>query len=148
MRQDMAGTVLIVEDNAMNRTLLRDVLVYHGYSVLEAENGVDGLSMAKEHLPDVVLLDIQMPLMDGFRVLKGLRGSTETGWVPVIALTSCAMCGDKERILAAGFDGFIAKPIDTRMLPSIIQDAMAKVEAMRGTEVERPGDGDTEDGGD
>lgn len=117
----MAKTILVVEDNEQNRTLLKDILEYYGYLVIEAANGADGVARAREHLPDLILLDIQMPVMNGFAVLRALRDDPAGRGVPVIALTSFAMKGDREKIMAAGFQGYIAKPIDTRELPKMVE---------------------------
>lgn len=113
--------ILIAEDNDQNRLLLRDLLDYYGYAVLEAKSGAEGIEMAREELPDLILLDIQMPLMDGLTVAKVLKGDPLTSRIRIVALTAFAMQGDREMILAAGFDGYIAKPIDTRELPQIIK---------------------------
>jgi CheY-like chemotaxis protein len=113
--------ILIVEDNEKNRTLLKDLLHYHGYITIGAKDGAEGIALAKEHLPDLILLDIQMPVMDGLTALKVLKESDETRNIKVIALTSFAMKGDKEKLLAAGFEHYISKPIDTRELPKLIK---------------------------
>lgn len=117
--------ILIVEDNEKNRTLLKDLLHYHGYDTIEAKDGAEGISMAREHLPDLILLDIQMPVMDGLTALKILKQSDETRNIKVIALTSFAMKGDKEILLAAGVDHYISKPLDTRELPKLIKQMLA-----------------------
>ena len=116
----MAKTILIVEDNEQNRSLFKDVLEYHGYLVIEAANGADGVALAREHLPDLILLDIQMPVMNGFAAIQALRNDPATRGIPVIALTSFAMKGDREKIMVAGFQGYLAKPIDTRELPKMV----------------------------
>lgn len=118
----MARKILIVEDNELNRILLRDVLEYYGYEVIEAVNGAEGIERAKEHLPDLLLLDIQMPVMDGFAVIGALKNEPVRGMKKIIALTSFAMRGDRERIMAAGFDGCLTKPIDTRKLPRMVRE--------------------------
>lgn len=117
----MANKILVIEDNRRNRTLIRDVLSYHGYEIVEASDGEEGVRKGREHRPDIILLDIQMPVMDGFTALQLFRGMPETRDVKVIALTSFAMAGDREKILKAGFDGYIAKPVDTRQLPLIVK---------------------------
>lgn len=117
----MSKKILVVEDNKKNRILIRDVLRYYGYEVIEAENGAEGVKMAKEHLPDLILLDIQMPVMDGFKALKILKDMPETRNIKVIALTSFAMAGDREKILHAGFDDYLSKPVDTRKLPLTVK---------------------------
>lgn len=117
----MPKKVLVVEDNKSNLTLIRDILRYHHYEVIEAENGEVGVKKAVEHVPDLILLDIQMPVMDGFTALKQLKNSEKTKNIKVIALTSFAMVGDRDKILSAGFDDYIAKPIRTRELPEIVK---------------------------
>ncbi|GBE00011.1 polar-differentiation response regulator DivK [bacterium BMS3Abin07] len=117
----MSKKILVAEDNEKNRKLIRDVLRYYGYDVIETENGAECVETAKEHLPDLILLDIQMPVMDGFRAIKVLKEMPETKHIKVIALTSFAMVGDREKILEAGFDDYIAKPINTRQLPLTIK---------------------------
>src|SRR4030042_1877687 len=104
--------ILIVEDNEKNRTLVKDVLEYHGYEVIEAGNGKEGIKIAKENNPDLILMDIQMPVMSGYDAIK------------IIALTSFAMKGDKEKIMEEGFDDYIAKPIDIRRLPELVKKAL------------------------
>ncbi len=117
----MPYKILIVEDNKNNRKLFRDILKYSGYEVLEAQDGAEGIKTAVEQMPDLILMDIQMPVMDGFEALKALRNMPETGKIKIIALTSFAMAGDKKKILKAGFDDYISKPIDTRKLPEIVK---------------------------
>jgi len=117
----MPQKILIVDDNDRNRILFRDVLRYHGFETIEADNGERGIQEARQQRPDLILLDIQMPMMDGFQALKALREMPETRSIMVVALTSFALLGDEKRIMAAGFDGYIAKPISTRELPVVIQ---------------------------
>ncbi|MEK6743295.1 MAG: response regulator [Nitrospirota bacterium] len=117
----MSKKILVVEDNGKNRMLIKDILLYHGYEVIEAENGKIGVELAKQHLPDLILMDIQMPVMDGFTAIVLLKNDPDTKSIRMIALTSFAMKGDKEKIMRAGFDDYIAKPIDTRKLPEIVK---------------------------
>ena len=123
----MNRTILIVEDNDRNRELVKDVLAIHGYATLEAENGLEGVRMAKELRPDLIIMDIQMPVMDGLTAAKILSNDPETKGIPMIALTSFAMKGDKERFMAAGFVDYIAKPIDTRTLPELVKKYVMSV---------------------
>ena len=116
--------ILIVEDNEKNRTLVKDVLEYHGYEVIEAANGKEGIKIAKENKPDLILMDIQMPVMDGIAALNILRKDPEMKGVKIIALTSLAMKGDKEKVMEEGFDDYIAKPIDIRRLPELVKKAL------------------------
>ena len=108
----MAKTVLIVDDDPKNLELFRDVLQVVGYTTIEATNGKQGIGLAKARQPSLILLDIQMPIMDGFEALRILKGDATTRNIPIIVLTSYAMKGDKERIFKAGCDGYIAKPVD------------------------------------
>lgn len=117
----MKRTILIIEDNDSNRLLLRDLLSYYGYGVLEATDGVEGVRLARECRPDLVLMDIQMPAMGGLAAVRMLKDDPGTGHLKIIAITSFAMRGDREKLLAAGFDDYIAKPIDTRELPLIVK---------------------------
>ena len=124
----MSATILVVEDNEKNRRLIKDVLEYHGCLVIEATNGAEGAQLARERLPDLIFMDIQMPVMDGMAAAKLIRDDTATRAIPMIALTSFAMKGDRERFLAAGFDDYLAKPIDTRKLPDLVKKyAVSKI---------------------
>lgn len=120
----MGRRILIVEDNPQNRLLLKDVLEFHGYEIMEAEDGQAGIEMAKKYKPDLILMDLQMPVMDGFTAGKIIRGDPDTKNIKMIAVTSFAMLGDKERIMEAGFDHYIAKPINTRELPDLIKEIL------------------------
>lgn len=118
----MAHKVLIVEDNENNRCLFRDILTFHGYEVTVATDGQEGVDMARTLLPDLVLMDIQMPGMDGLSAGIIMKGAAETCGLKIVALTSFAMSGDREKILAAGFDGYLSKPINTRELPVLVKE--------------------------
>lgn len=117
----MSKRILIIEDSEVNRRLMRDVLIYHGFEVIEASNGKEGIELALKQRPDLILLDMQMPVMDGFEVLRVIRDNPDLRGIKIITVTSFAMVGDKERILKAGADDYIAKPIDTRELPKRIK---------------------------
>jgi len=106
------GQVLIVEDNEKGMKLFRDVLTATGYRTLEATTGELAFELAFEHGPDLVLMDIQLPDIDGVEVLRRLRADERTASISVLALTAQAMQGDREHFLAAGFDGYISKPVD------------------------------------
>jgi CheY-like chemotaxis protein len=111
----MAGElILIVEDNDKNRKLERDVLQFHGFSTAEAETGEDGVRLAREALPALVLMDIQLPGISGIEALRRLRADPRTSAIPVIAVTASAMTQDRQKILAAGFDGYQSKPIHVK----------------------------------
>ncbi len=113
----MAGErILVVEDNEMNMKLFRDVLLATGYRALEATTGGEAVDLAVEHAPDLVLMDIQLPDVDGVDVLRRLRTDDRTAAIPVLAVTAQAMHGDRERFLAAGFDGYVSKPVHVGQL--------------------------------
>ena len=124
----MANKILLIEDNEQNRILMRQILVRYGYDMLEAKDGLTGLEMAREHMPDLILLDIQMPVMNGFMVIRELRNDPELRMIKAIAVTSFAMKGDREKALQAGFDEYVTKPIDTRKFPELVKEILARVE--------------------
>jgi two-component system cell cycle response regulator DivK len=113
--------VLIVEDNEKNRKLERDVLQFRGYATLEADNAEDGIRIARERLPDLILMDIQLPGIDGIDALGRLRGDPATCHIPVIAVTASAMNQDRDRIMAAGFDDYQRKPLDIRDFVELVR---------------------------
>lgn len=113
----MPHKILIVEDNPNSRSLLRDILTFHGYEVAVALDGRQGVALARELLPDLILMDIQMPGLDGMAACRILKEDPMTSRLKIIALTSFAMQGDRELFLAAGFDGYLSKPISTREFP-------------------------------
>jgi two-component system, cell cycle response regulator DivK len=106
--------VLIVDDNERNRRLARDVLRFAGLRTIEAETAARGIRSATEDEPDVILMDIRLPDLDGPAALGRLRADPRTARIPIVAVTSSAMIGDRERLLAAGFDGYLEKPINVR----------------------------------
>jgi two-component system cell cycle response regulator DivK len=107
-------TILIVEDNEKNMKLASDILRAKGYAVLEAVNGLDGVKLALQHKPDLVLMDIQLPDINGIEAFERIRANAATAQVPVIAFTASVTTGDRSRIGDAGFDGFLGKPINLR----------------------------------
>jgi two-component system cell cycle response regulator DivK len=113
--------VLIVDDNDKNLKLARDVLRFAGFQTLEATNGAACLSLAADHRPEVILMDIRLPDIDGVEALLRLKEDEATAAIPVVALTSFAMKGDCERLLAAGFDGYLEKPISVRAFPEQVR---------------------------
>lgn len=113
--------ILVVEDNEKNRILMRYVLEYGGYTVIEAEDGAEGIDAARRERPDLIFMDVQMPVMDGVTALAVLRKDPETRDIKVVALTSFTMKGDRERIVAAGFDDYLSKPVNTRRLPEMVR---------------------------
>ena len=108
----MAGRILVIEDNEENLTLVDYLLRAHGYDTLLARNGTDGLQLATSAHPDLILLDVRMPFMDGYEVARALRADHALDPVPIVAVTASAMVGDRERIARAGFDHYVQKPID------------------------------------
>ncbi len=114
--------ILIVDDNERNLRLARDVLRAAGFRTLEAGSGTDGVAVAAEHLPDVILMDIRLPDMDGTEATRRLKDDPLTAHVPIVALTSLAMKGDREWLLAAGFDGYLEKPISVREFPEQVRE--------------------------
>ncbi|MFC1977128.1 response regulator [Chloroflexota bacterium] len=112
----MTKTILIVENDSKNTTLLRDLLQVSGYSTIEASNGKQGVELARSKKPDLILMDIQMPEMDGLEATRILKADATTGTIPVLALTAYAMKGDEGRILDAGCDGYLAKPFNIQEL--------------------------------
>jgi CheY-like chemotaxis protein len=107
---------LIAEDNAVNRELLRELLESRGYDVVEACDGQEALTVIEQTRPDILLLDIGMPKMDGFAVVRELRQDPRLAKLPVIAVTAYAMQGDREKVLGSGFDGYLSKPINVKAL--------------------------------
>jgi CheY-like chemotaxis protein len=109
----MAGErILVVEDNEKNMKLFRDVLQAKGYVPLEATSGEEAVELASEHVPDLILMDVQLPGIDGIEALGRIRANDQTAAIPVVALTAQAMSGDRQRFLESGFDGYISKPVD------------------------------------
>jgi CheY-like chemotaxis protein len=115
--------ILIVEDNEKNRKLVRDVLTFKGYRLAEAETGEDGVRLARELRPDLILMDIQLPGINGITALEQIRQDPAIARTPVIAVTASAMTQDRQKIMAAGFDGYQSKPIN-------VKDFLAAVRAM------------------
>ncbi len=124
--------ILIIEDNEKNRKLERDILQFYGYRTIEADTAEDGITLAQATPPALVLMDIQLPGMNGIEALHHLRADPRTRAIPVIAVTASAMTHDRQQIMAAGFDGYQAKPIDVTQFVAAVRQA-----------VERPAEGET-----
>ena len=122
-------TVLIVEDNEKNRKVMRDLMRVNGYQPLEAEDGPIGLEMAREHRPDLILMDIQLPTLDGYTVTRQLKADEATKQIPIIAVTSFAMRGEEERAREAGCDAYVSKPIDIHQLVETVQRFLPRAES-------------------
>ena len=123
-----ARRVLVVEDNERNLKLVRDVLRFAGFDVIEARSGEEGVALAEEYAPDLVLMDLELPGMDGTQALRLIRQSARTRDVPVVAVTAFAMREDRDRALDAGFDGYLEKPISVRALPDQVREFMQRRE--------------------
>ena len=119
------STVLIVEDNDKNMKLARDVLQAKGYQTLEAETGEEGVRLAKERKPDLVLMDIQLPGINGIEAFKQIRADPGTARIPVVALTASVTPTDRSQIAAAGFDGFLSKPVNLKEFIDTVQRLLA-----------------------
>lgn len=113
--------ILIVEDNEKNLKLARDVLRFHGFRTVEAVDGESAVTMSLAHLPALILMDIQLPGIDGIVAMQRIRADERTKHIPTVALTASVMTGDRERFDTAGFDGFIAKPIEVKTFPDQVR---------------------------
>ena len=117
----MSARILCVEDNPQNMRLVRKILKHEGYTVLEAEDGASGLAVAETEKPDLILMDINLPDIDGLEVTRRIKAQAHLKQIPIVALTANAMYGDEERCLAAGCDGYIAKPVSKEKLVTSIE---------------------------
>jgi CheY-like chemotaxis protein len=118
--------ILIAEDNAINRELFRELLEARGYTVVEACDGPEALRMLEQSQPDLLLLDIGMPVLDGFAVVRAIRENPNLAALPVLAVTAYAMQGDQERVLNSGFDGYLSKPINAKSLAEELERLLNK----------------------
>ena len=123
----MAGElILIVEDNENNRMLVRDVLQSRGYQTAETDNGEEGVRLARERRPALILMDIQLPGINGMETLKLLRADAETRDIPVMAVTASAMTHDRQKIMATGFDAYQSKPLNVREFVEAVRSILAQ----------------------
>jgi two-component system cell cycle response regulator DivK len=113
--------ILIVEDNEKNLKLARDVLQFSGFQTLEAGSGEAAVGIARQHHPDLILMDIELPGIDGITALQQLRADAATARIPIVALTASAMSADRDRFVGAGFDGYISKPINIKEFPGQVR---------------------------
>lgn len=118
--------VLIVEDNEKNRKLQRDVLQFKGYRIIETDNAEEGILLAREHQPALILMDFHLPGIDGIEALARLRGDAATRGIPVIAVTASAMTEDRQKIVTAGFDALQTKPIHVKDFLRVVDDTIAR----------------------
>lgn len=114
--------ILVVEDNELNRELMEELLEAHGFEIITAKNGSEGIGKAKELLPPLILMDIQMPDMDGTEACNHIKNAPETSHINIVAVTSYAMKGAKEKYISLGFDDYMSKPIDTKALVKLAKD--------------------------
>jgi two-component system cell cycle response regulator DivK len=121
-----AAVILIVEDNARNLKLMRDVLQHRGYRTLEATTARDGIRLAQDELPDLVLMDFQLPDMNGIDAFQHLRQDSRTASIPVVAVSASVMPEERSRIVASGFDGFQGKPIRVREFLAAVAEVLAR----------------------
>ena len=119
------AVILVVDDVATNRELAEEILELEGHRLLQAGNGREALEIARRERPDLILMDLRMPVMDGVEATHRIKGDPELKGIPVLALTASVMVGERERILGEGFDGFITKPIDFSELLSGVENALA-----------------------
>jgi two-component system cell cycle response regulator DivK len=120
----MSKKILVVEDTEDNRQILRDLLGMAGYEMVEARDGAEGVAKATEHKPDLILMDIQMPVMDGYEATRRIRANPELKSIPIVAVTSYALSGDEEKTRAAGCDGYIAKPYSPRQMLAKVREIL------------------------
>jgi CheY-like chemotaxis protein len=123
------AVILIIEDNPRNLKLVRDVLQYVGHQTVEADTAEGGILLAREHRPDLILMDVQLPGIDGVQALGRLRDDPVTAAIPVVALTAFAMKDDRERFLNAGFHGYLEKPISVQQFPGQIDEFLTAAAA-------------------
>lgn len=118
--------ILCIEDNPQNMRLVRKILMHHGYEVLEAVDGTSGVALANSEVPDLILMDINLPDIDGLDATHQIKNNPDLAHIPIVALTANAMYGDEERILAAGCDGYISKPVSKNALVEKVAETLAE----------------------
>ena len=118
--------VLVVEDDSKSRKLVRDLLTVKGYTLVEAETGEEGVRLAQERRPSLVLMDIRLPGIDGIQALERLRAEVATREIPVMAMTASVMAGDRRKVLDAGFDAFLSKPIKIRDFLAAVEELLER----------------------
>jgi two-component system cell cycle response regulator DivK len=118
----MNKRILVIEDNEDNRQIIRDLLTGFDYELIETADGAEGVAMAQSHRPDLILMDIQLPGMDGYEATRRIRAIPELARVPIIAVTSYALSGDEAKAREAGCDGYVAKPFSPRQLLSKVRE--------------------------
>lgn len=137
---DTKVKILVVEDNFMNKVLVREILAMHGYDIIEAKSGTEAIKSLNMHRPDIILMDIHLPEMDGITATRIIKSDERNRCIPVLALTASAMKGEEENLMTNGFDGYVAKPIDKKKLLETISASLeakktdAKSDAQGGDE--------------
>jgi two-component system cell cycle response regulator DivK len=121
----MSKRILVIEDTEDNRRIVRDLLESVGYELIEAADGAAGIAMAVEHRPDLILMDIQLPIMDGYEASRRIKSDPTLRHIPIIAVTSYALSGDEAKTRAAGCDGYVAKPFSPRQLLDKVREFLA-----------------------
>ncbi len=122
----MSKKILIVEDTEDNRQILRDLLGMAGYTLFEARDGAEGVARAAEHRPDLILMDIQMPVMDGYEATRRIKANPELKAIPIVAVTSYALSGDEQKTRDAGCDAYIAKPYSPRQMLAKVRELIGE----------------------
>ena len=122
----MTKRILVIEDTEDNRRILRDLLTAAGFEIIEATDGATGVAMAAEQHPDLILMDIQLPVIDGYEATRRIKADPATRHIPIIAVTSYALAGDEAKTRAAGCDGYIAKPYDPRQLLQTVREYLLR----------------------
>jgi len=120
----MSKKILVVEDTEDNRQILRDLLGMAGYDMIEAHDGAEGVAQATTHKPDLILMDIQMPVMDGYEATRQIKANPELKAIPIVAVTSYALSGDEQKARAAGCDAYIAKPYSPRQMLAKVREIL------------------------
>lgn len=119
--------ILVVEDNFMNKVLVREILTLHGYDIIEAKSGTEAIKAINSLRPDIILMDIHLPEMDGITATRIIKSDERNRHIPILALTASAMKGEEENLMSKGFDGYVAKPIDRKkLLETIIESLGAR----------------------
>jgi len=120
----MSKRILVVEDQEDNRQILRDLLANAGFEMIEAEDGVQAIAAASQHRPDLILMDIQLPTLDGYEATRRIKADPDLKHIPIVAVTSYALSGDELKARAAGCDGYVAKPFSPRKLLGVVRDLL------------------------
>lgn len=128
-RASWAITILIVEDNRDNQAIYQTILVHYGFAVLEAWDGEEGVRLARECLPNLIIMDISIPKIDGHEATRILKADGRTAWIPILALTAHALAEDRERAFAAGCDGYLSKPAEPRQVVETVRHLLEEAAA-------------------